>query len=84
MPTLSIRAALVACALLLPASVMSEPIKNPVNLNLRAFGAEGVVRVNGVPFYYFKQAGPKVTMRGNTQVTDSSPTTFGGTFFLNF
>ena len=60
MPTLSIRAALLACALLLPCSVMSQPVKDPVNLGVIAFHAEGVVRVNGVPMHYFKHVGPKV------------------------
>jgi hypothetical protein len=71
-----------AVALLIAEPAMTNPPPQPVSLNVNVIGAQGVVRVNGVPVHYFKQQGPKVNKTGNGTSTDASPVLFLSTAYL--
>lgn len=73
--------AVLAGVLLMTASALADP-PQPVTLNINAIGAQGVVRINGIPLRYFKEAGPKTTSSASGTFTDASPTGFMSTSYL--
>ena len=73
--------AVLAGVLLMTASALADP-PQPVTLNVNAIGAQGVVRINGIPLRYFKEAGPKTTSSAAGTFTDASPTGFMSTTYL--
>jgi hypothetical protein len=82
MRSVSLRIAVLAAAVLIAAPAMTDPPPQPVSLNVNAIGAQGVVRVNGVPVHYFKEGGPKVSKTGAGTFTNASPTLFVSTAYL--
>jgi hypothetical protein len=82
MRSISMRIVVLAVALLIAEPAMTNPPPQPVTLNVNVIGAQGVVRVNGVPVHYFKQQGPKVSKAGNGTFTDASPVLFLSTAYL--
>jgi len=70
-----------AGALLTAEAAMADP-PQPISLNVNAIGAQGVVRVNGVPVHYFKEAGPKISSTSSGTFTNASPTLFVSTSYL--
>jgi hypothetical protein len=76
------RLALLAAALLVAEPAMTDPPPQPVSLNVNVLGADGVVRVNGVPVHYFKNAGPEVSNSGGGTFTDASPVLFMSTAYV--
>ena len=82
MRSISTRIVVLAVALLIAEPAMTNPPPQPVSLNVNVIGAQGVVRINGVPVHYFKQQGPKVSKTGNGTFTDASPVLFLSTAYL--
>ncbi len=82
MQSLHLRIAVLAAVLLMAQPAMTDPPPQPVSLNVNAIGAQGVVRVNGVPVHYFKEAGPKVSQTSTGTFTNASPVLFVSTSYL--
>jgi hypothetical protein len=74
--------AVLTAALALAAVAMADSPPQPVSLNMNAVGAQGVVRVNGVPVHYFKEQGPQVSQTDSGTFTNASPVLFVSTAYL--
>lgn len=82
MQSLHLRIAVLAAALLMGRPAMANPPPQPVSLNVNVIGAQGVVRVNGIPVHYFKEEGPKTNKTTAGTFTNASPVLFVGTSYL--